>query len=108
MSPDASRWRSSAEYDYLDDLIASDLAWEYLRRNPEYQRDYAQIGGRATGVEQATKRLRLRWGLRFRGSPGAQHHGAAGVLDAGSRPGDGAPDPLALDGRGPCRRIGGG
>ncbi|MDP3746326.1 MAG: DUF6499 domain-containing protein [Phenylobacterium sp.] len=106
MAPDASQWRSSVEYDYLDDLIASDLAWECLRRNPEYQRDYAELVGRTASVEQVTKRLRLRWGLRFRGSSGAQRYGAAGVLDAGGRPGDGAPGFVAAHGRGACRRAG--
>ena len=41
MTPDASRWRSSETYDYLDSLDAPDLAWEWLRRNPEYQEDWA-------------------------------------------------------------------
>src|SRR3546814_6613961 len=43
MKPDTSRWRSSSTYDYLDDLIPSDLAWEWLRRNTGYQRDYSEI-----------------------------------------------------------------
>ncbi|MER9291522.1 DUF6499 domain-containing protein [Mesorhizobium sp. M0510] len=42
MRPDTSLWRSSSTYDYLDDLVAADLAWEWLRRNPDYQRDYAE------------------------------------------------------------------
>ena len=29
-----------AGYAYLLNLCRSDLAWEYLRRNPEYQRNY--------------------------------------------------------------------
>jgi hypothetical protein len=59
MSPDASRWRSSEAYDYLDDLSAADLAWEYLRRNPDYQRDFQTAEGR--GDADWTER----WGLRF-------------------------------------------
>ena len=27
-------------YDYALTLCASELAWEFLRRNPDYQRDY--------------------------------------------------------------------
>ena len=30
-------------YDYLDTLNYSELAWEYLRRNPDYQRDFANL-----------------------------------------------------------------
>lgn len=60
MSPDASRWRSAEAYDYLDELPASDLAWEYLRRNPDYQSDFRRVGrgpGQAREID--------RWGLRF-------------------------------------------
>jgi len=59
MSPDASRWRSAEAYDYLDDLPAADLAWEYLRRNPDYQNEFrtaSQDGGEAV--------ISARWGLR--------------------------------------------
>ena len=59
MSPDASRWRSSQAYDYLDELPASDLAWEYLRRNPDYQDDF-QVAARQPGQDDRI----ARWGLR--------------------------------------------
>jgi hypothetical protein len=60
MSPDASPWRSAEAYDYLDALSPADLAWEYLRRNPDYQTDFqtARQGGDGEGVS-------ARWGLRF-------------------------------------------
>ena len=61
MSPDASRWRSSEAYAYLDDLPGADLAWEYLRRNPEYQNDFQIKGG---GEDPGWC---ARWGLRFPG-----------------------------------------
>ena len=61
MSPDASRWRSAEAYDYLDDLSAADLAWEYLRRNPDYQNDFQTA---SQGRGETT--LSARWGLRFR------------------------------------------
>lgn len=62
MSPDASRWRSADAYDYLDELSAADLAWEYLRRNPDYQNDFQTASqGQGSGVMSA------RWGLRFPG-----------------------------------------
>ena len=43
MTPDASTWRSSAEYDHLDALTASDLAWEWLRRNDAYDTDFEAL-----------------------------------------------------------------
>jgi hypothetical protein len=62
MTPDASRWRAPHAYAYLDQLIASDLAWEYLRRNRAYQDDFA-----AARPEAAARALSVRWGLRFPG-----------------------------------------
>ncbi len=29
-----------SDYDFVRDLNRTDLAWEYLRRNPDYQRDW--------------------------------------------------------------------
>lgn len=60
MSPDASRWRSADAYDYLDELSAADLAWEYLRRNPDYQNDF-ETASQGRGPDA----LGARWGLRF-------------------------------------------
>ncbi len=60
MSPDASRWRSSEAYDYLEELPASDLAWEYLRRNPDYQDDFEAARERPEAAGRVA-----RWGLRF-------------------------------------------
>jgi hypothetical protein len=62
MSPDASRWRSPEAYDYLDDLPAADLAWEYLRRNPDYQRDFQRVSELDDSADWEG-----RWGLRFPG-----------------------------------------
>lgn len=62
MSPDASRWRSEEAYDYLDELPAADLAWEYLRRNPDYQRDF-----QAAQVSDPQGARLARWGLRCPG-----------------------------------------
>ena len=40
MTPNASTWRSSADYEHLDVLTPSDLAWEWLRRNDAYDADF--------------------------------------------------------------------
>jgi hypothetical protein len=40
MQPDTSPWRVKEGYDYLERLPPEGLAWEFLRRNTNYQRDY--------------------------------------------------------------------
>ena len=40
MTPDISHWRSSERYEYVEDLVSPELAWEWLRRNEDYQRDF--------------------------------------------------------------------
>ena len=62
-------WRAPGAYEELRSLDAPGFAWEYLRRNPEFQRDRARL-------EAAARRRILsaaeedafahRWGLRFR------------------------------------------
>lgn len=86
MAPDPSQWRASTSYDYFDDLGISDLAWECLRRNVDYQRDYAEALKEMDDPEQATTSFRLRWGLQFPRSSKPQRERGAGSLDHGSRP----------------------
>lgn len=50
-------WRAAAAYLYTLDLYASELAWEYLRRHPQYRSDWNSAAARAAPE---------RWGLRFR------------------------------------------
>jgi len=38
--PKTTDWRTQGASDALKDLDRSDLAWEFLRRNPDYQEDY--------------------------------------------------------------------
>ncbi|WP_421871892.1 transcriptional regulator domain-containing protein [Nitratireductor rhodophyticola] len=64
MTPDTTRWRSSPEYSYIDDIVAPDLAWEWLRRNDGYQRDYAEFEARPLTPDVAAARVRRRWGLQ--------------------------------------------
>lgn len=65
MMPDASRWRSSEIYDLVEELTASDLAWEWLRRNEAYDRDFTALASRDIDPHALTDRIRQRWGLRF-------------------------------------------
>lgn len=68
MTPDASIWRSS-EYDHLDELTASDLAWEWLRRNDAYDADFEASTSAREIPEPLTEQIRQRWGLRFPSRP---------------------------------------
>jgi hypothetical protein len=49
-------WRPSAAYLYILHLDGPALAWEYLRRNRDYQRDWQQ---------RASFPIAQRWGLRY-------------------------------------------
>lgn len=65
MTPDASTWRSPAEYEHLDALTASDLAWEWLRRNDAYDVDFEAFASGTGDPITLTDHIRQRWGLRF-------------------------------------------
>ena len=43
MTPDASGWRSSERYAHVADMTAPDVAWEWLRRNESYDRDFQAL-----------------------------------------------------------------
>lgn len=56
-------WRSKAAYDDLDTAPLRTLAWEFLRRNPDYARDYEE----AMALPDNGRRdvVAAHWGLRF-------------------------------------------
>ena len=56
-----AHWYPTAAYLYVLHLDSLALAWEYLRRHPDYQRDWER-GHRRT---QATRDATHRWGLRM-------------------------------------------
>lgn len=68
MVPNTSRWRSAAAYDFIDRLSPSGIAWEYLRRNTDYQADYRESLKQTRDAERTAEHLARRWGLRFRGA----------------------------------------
>jgi hypothetical protein len=63
--PPVPDWRSAAAYAYLNDLSPAELAWEFLRRNPDYQRDYRAAAREAAGSIEVPEAPMVRWGLRF-------------------------------------------
>ena len=65
MVPDASGWRSSALYLHVDGLAASDIAWEWLRRNETYDHDFDAYSRNKENPQSLTSKIRQHWGLRF-------------------------------------------
>lgn len=67
MQPDTTRWRLSESYGYLESLPPEGLAWEFLRRNARYQREYnsSKPGRRPLAKADTVKR----WGLQFMSDP---------------------------------------
>jgi len=61
MKPDTSQWRDPQAYAFVRDAAADVIAWEFLRRNPQYQQDFA-----TSHSAKAMHALRKRWGLQFR------------------------------------------
>lgn len=80
-------WRSEAAYDYIDQLTTSDLAWEFLRRNPDYRTTFQELllSGRLSD-ETATS-FAEQWGLCFRSRPRHHRSRPANLLDAANRSG---------------------
>lgn len=75
-------WRSAAAYAELENASARDLAWEFLRRNPRYVRDWEQLDDRRS--DDDAEAVAERWGLRFPGQPGARRARGGRRLDTGA------------------------
>ena len=57
-------WRSPAAYEYAAKLGPDGFAWEFLRRNEDYQSEYAAMMANGDrGMDDAARH----WGLRFPG-----------------------------------------
>lgn len=76
-------WRSPETIDHLNRLERPGFAVEFLRRNAEYRRDYAQIQRQIARdhVDAGSARADFarRWGLRFRPRP--EHPGRRRTRD---------------------------
>ncbi len=60
-----AHWYPTAAYLYVLWLDALALAWEYLRRHPDYRLDWLRHRRRPRAVQQAARR----WGLRLLEDP---------------------------------------
>jgi hypothetical protein len=63
MQPDTSPWRVKEGYDYLERLPPEGLAWEFLRRNTDYQHDYNLHNSERRSRGRAD--IANRWGLQY-------------------------------------------
>ena len=55
-------WRSTKDYGRTEDAEITGLAWECLRRNPNYKHDCRGISSTTTVSDE----FRRKWGLCFR------------------------------------------
>jgi hypothetical protein len=65
-------WRTAAAYDYLADLDMAGVAFEFLRRNPDYQAGCKRIVSQdalSADGEAKSAGLARRWGLAFPADP---------------------------------------
>ena len=60
-----SDWRDASAYDYILNLIPSELAWEFLRRNTSYRDEFKKLS--TSPNEQEVSTFLAKWGLCFRG-----------------------------------------
>ena len=59
-------WRSEEAYTNFKNAESMDIAWEWLRRDADYQSDYRRLED-AQQLSSATETFRQQWGLSFRG-----------------------------------------
>jgi hypothetical protein len=84
MSEDES-WRSESAYSYIDELSPGDLAWEFLRRNPDYRKAYQDLVATGRLTEEIARDFANTWGLRFRGRSRVLRSRPADLLDPTNR-----------------------
>ncbi len=64
--PRRQDWRSATTVETLNHLDRGGFAWEFLRRNPRYRREYDQISKEAANAASVKEAVGQRWGLCFR------------------------------------------
>jgi hypothetical protein len=67
--PSRPDWRSSSAADHVNQLDRAGIAWEFLRRNPQYREDYRRIPRGAASTDPAAAAIGKQWGLSFRLRP---------------------------------------
>ncbi len=82
MVPDTKEWRQPSTYDFMDHVGVDELAWECLRRNANYQKDYSMTLVSDDEGDHQAQAIQTRWGLRFPRPPQPQRPRAVRILDA--------------------------
>ena len=77
-------WRSSDYVEALKDLDRAGFAWEFLRRNPGYRDDYAEIAEDPDKQKLSPAAVGRRWRLSLRLRSGTRRLCRAGPVAAGS------------------------
>ena len=77
-----SNWRAPAAYGHAQSIPAAGFAWEYLRRDDEYRRDFHRMKRKSRHDTEALPAFSNRWGLRFRGGPRPTRRSRRALLDA--------------------------
>ena len=75
-------WRSPAAYARAKSIPAAGFAWEYLRRDEDYRRDFHRVTRMPHLDGDAQTAFSERWGLRFPDRPGSFRRPGRAVLDA--------------------------
>lgn len=58
-------WRLPAAYEYTKIIPAAGFAWDYLRRDENYHRDFTRIRHVGKPPARSLTIFSQRWGLRF-------------------------------------------
>lgn len=58
-------WKSEQDYANFEKAETADIAWEWLRRDREYELDFCNLTGAARSGGM-THEFRNKWGLSFR------------------------------------------
>lgn len=77
-----SDWRVPAAYAHATSIPAAGLAWEYLRRDDDYRRDFDRMRRQPRHDAETRSAFSDLWGLRFRGGPGPARRSRRDLLDA--------------------------
>ncbi|WP_363091718.1 DUF6499 domain-containing protein [Nitrobacter sp. 62-23] len=72
-------WMANAAYLYILVLDRPAVAWEHLRRNPDYRNDWRCFGSRRRSSSPGRA---LKWGLRFLREPRPRCPRRAAILAA--------------------------
>lgn len=58
-------WRKPSAYLHAEELPATGIAWEYLRRDEDYHREFQAITVNGEPDPEQLEEFAQRWGLRF-------------------------------------------